>query len=42
MSRVVCALFVILVASPAFADDADGRAEKGTLGAGIIIGEPTG
>jgi hypothetical protein len=41
MSRVVCALFVILVASPAFGDD-DGRAEKGTFGAGLIIGEPTG
>ncbi len=43
MSRVVFALCVILVASPAFADDQDGRsAEKGTFGAGIIIGEPTG
>lgn len=43
MSRVVLALFVILVASPAFADeDEDGRAEKGTFGAGLIIGEPTG
>jgi hypothetical protein len=43
MSRVVPALTaVILAASPAFADDADGRADKGTLGAGIIIGEPTG
>ena len=43
--RVVLALFVILSASasPAFADvDADGRAEKGTVGVGIIIGEPTG
>jgi hypothetical protein len=41
MSRVVCALIVILVASPVLADD-DGRAEKGTFGAGLIIGEPTG
>ena len=40
MSRVVLALFVILVASPAYADE-EGR-EKGTFGAGIIIGEPTG
>ena len=39
MSRAVWALFVILAASPAFADE--GR-EKGTFGAGIIIGEPTG
>ena len=40
MARVVCAMFVILAAvSPARADD--GR-EKGTFGAGIIIGEPTG
>ena len=39
MSRVVWALFVILLATPAFADE--GR-EKGTFGAGIIIGEPTG
>jgi hypothetical protein len=44
MSRVVWALTaVILAASPAFADEGDdGRADKGTLGAGIIIGEPTG
>jgi hypothetical protein len=42
MSRVVLAFFVILVASPVFADDEHGRAEKGTFGAGIIIGEPTG
>src|SRR5688500_14655693 len=48
MSRVVWALTaVILAASPAFADEgddgrADERADKGTLGAGIIIGEPTG
>ncbi len=45
MSRVVWALcvIVILVASPAFADDDEsGRAEKGTFGAGLIIGEPTG
>lgn len=43
MSRVVPALTaVILAASPAFADEGDGRADKGTLGAGIIIGEPTG
>jgi len=42
MSRVVWALFVILAASQAFADDDAGRAEKGTFGAGIIIGEPTG
>ena len=42
MSRASCALFVILVASPAWADDDDGRAEKGTFGAGLIIGEPTG
>jgi hypothetical protein len=42
MSRVVLAFFVILVASPVFADDENGRAEKGTFGAGIIIGEPTG
>lgn len=41
MARVVLALCVILAASPAVAED-DGRAEKGTLGAGIIIGEPTG
>jgi hypothetical protein len=37
---------VILAASPAFADDEaedEGRStEKGTFGAGIIIGEPTG
>jgi hypothetical protein len=39
MSRAVWALCVILAASPAFADE--GR-EKGTFGAGIIIGEPTG
>jgi len=33
----------MLAASPArvFADD-DGRAEKGTFGAGLILGEPTG
>ena len=42
MSRVVWALFVILAASPALADDDEGRAEKGTFGAGLIIGEPTG
>lgn len=42
MSRVVFALFVILAATPARADEGDGRAEKGTFGAGIIIGEPTG
>ena len=42
MSRAVLALFVIGIASPALADGDDGRAEKGTLGAGIIIGEPTG
>lgn len=42
--RLAWALFVILLASPAFADEGadDGRAEKGTLGVGIIIGEPTG
>src|SRR5688572_9449880 len=37
MSRVVLAL--ILAASAAHADE---RGEKGTFGAGIIIGEPTG
>jgi hypothetical protein len=47
MSRVVLALFVILASSSrAFADDDvevdGGRAEKGTFGAGLIIGEPTG
>ena len=39
MSRAVWALIVILAASPALADE--GR-DKGTFGAGIIIGEPTG
>lgn len=48
MSRVVIALVVILAASPVLAEDdavsdeGDGRAEKGTFGGGIIIGEPTG
>ncbi|HLL24164.1 MAG TPA: hypothetical protein VK427_18660 [Kofleriaceae bacterium] len=42
MTRVVLALLAICTASPALADDDDGRAEKGTFGAGIIIGEPTG
>lgn len=42
MSRVVWALIVILASSPAVADDDEGRAEKGTFGAGLIIGEPTG
>ena len=41
MARVVLALVVIFAAPPAHADD-DGRGEKGTFGAGIIIGEPTG
>lgn len=40
MARLVLALVVIFAASAAHADD--GRAEKGTFGAGIIIGEPTG
>jgi hypothetical protein len=44
--RLVWAIFVIIAAArslpPAFADDGDGRAEKGTIGLGIIIGEPTG
>src|SRR5687768_4495203 len=37
--RVVVALCVILAASPVFAEEGS---EKGTFGAGIIIGEPTG
>jgi hypothetical protein len=42
MSRVVLTLCVILIASPVLADDEGRSAEKGTFGAGIIIGEPTG
>ncbi len=41
MVRLI-ALFALLAAAPAWAEDDDGRAEKGTFGAGIIIGEPTG
>jgi hypothetical protein len=46
---ILAVVFVVGLASPAFADDDDeakgekGRpAEKGTLGFGIIVGEPTG
>lgn len=50
MSRVVTALAAILTAPLVVAAEADatapeagdGRAEKGTFGAGLIIGEPTG
>lgn len=43
MSRVVVALIVMLVASPVFAESPSGEGtDKGTFGAGIIIGEPTG
>jgi hypothetical protein len=46
--RIAIAILVLAVAAPARADDDDAKgekgrpAEKGTIGVGIIVGEPTG